>query len=215
MYPPLTLCSGRPAQFVDAVGQAIGLFVPAICENGAVLYDPQSGEHERLFAEADRSVLRAVRAYIEEVYAAPGWVKVAQGKEICVSVIPRGERWSDIRELYDELHERLDRRLGSALDRLTITYSAGAVDITPAGIDKASGVRTLLERLGIPAEAVLAIGDGGNDLPMLRRCGLAAAPANARPEVREAVAYVAPQPEAKGVLDILARFTGFRPSSGG
>lgn len=207
--PPLTVCTGRPAQFVDAIGQAIGVFVPAICENGAVFYDPKTARLEPLFPLEELERFRAIYRHLEETWVRNGWVRLARGKEICVSLIPVSNRWADIREVHQELSEKLLRDLKIDPASVHLTYSAGAVDITPLGVDKGSGVKKLLEHLGVDAGTVIAIGDGGNDLPMFKLCGLSAAPANARPEVMRAADYVAPQSETQGVLDVLSRFTGF------
>jgi len=44
------------------------------------------------------------------------------------------------------------------------------VDITPAGVDKAYGIRALSERTGIPLEEMVFVGDrldpDGNDYPV-------------------------------------------------
>ncbi|HEY4399371.1 MAG TPA: HAD-IIB family hydrolase [Lactobacillaceae bacterium] len=56
-------------------------------------------------------------------------------------------------------------RLG---DRVHITETGtGAIDIVPAGINKAVGVQQLMTYLNIDVADVAAFGDGGNDLEML------------------------------------------------
>ncbi|HET6762276.1 MAG TPA: HAD hydrolase family protein [Longimicrobiaceae bacterium] len=59
------------------------------------------------------------------------------------------------------------------------------VNATPAGVDKASAVRALAAELGVPMEEVMMVGDGINDLGVLRAVGHAVAMANAEPEVLE------------------------------
>jgi len=66
--------------------------------------------------------------------------------------------------------------------------------------DKAAGLDRLLERCGLPAEALAYIGDDVNDLPVLARVGFGAAPADARPEVRERVHYVCQSPGGRGAV---------------
>ena len=58
------------------------------------------------------------------------------------------------------------------------------VEVTAAGVDKGTALLTLADRLGIPREATLAIGDSDNDRAMLARAGVAAVMANALPEIR-------------------------------
>lgn len=78
-----------------------------------------------------------------------------------------------------------------------------------AAYNKGTALAEVARQLGTPPEQVLAVGDQHNDLPMLSRevAGWLAAPANAIPDVREAVlrqgGFVSPQPHGRGVLDAL------------
>jgi len=56
--------------------------------------------------------------------------------------------------------------------------------------DKARGFAKLLDIAGVRAEQVAYIGDDINDVPVLRRVGFAATPADGVAEVREHVHYV-------------------------
>lgn len=62
------------------------------------------------------------------------------------------------------------------------------IDVTPRGVDKAAGLRTLLAHEGHVPARVVAIGDGANDVPLLAASDRAVAVANASPEAR-AVAH--------------------------
>ncbi len=57
-----------------------------------------------------------------------------------------------------------------------------------------------LSHLGIPDSEVAYMGDDVNDLPLLARVGLAAAPADARPEVRDRVHFVAASEGGRGAV---------------
>ncbi|MDP4091017.1 MAG: Cof-type HAD-IIB family hydrolase, partial [Bacillota bacterium] len=56
-------------------------------------------------------------------------------------------------------------------------------------INKGNGIAFLCERLGIKREEVIAIGDAGNDIDMIRYAGLGVAMDNAFPQVKEAADY--------------------------
>lgn len=56
--------------------------------------------------------------------------------------------------------------------------------------DKAPAAQKTLQGLGLDWSQAAAIGDDWPDLPVLRRCAFAAAPANAHAEVKAAAAYV-------------------------
>lgn len=214
--PPLTILSGRPAQYVEALGQALGVFMPAGCENGAVILHPGGGRAEPRYDAAQREMMDAVRRILEEGFARGGRVRIPGGREVCVSLVPEPppERPEAVAELCREAAAFVEARLGLGPDRLHFTHSAGAVDITPAGIDKGQGLRALADAYGCAPEEILGIGDARNDLPFLEAVGVAAAPANAAAEVRRRVAYVARAALGAGVVEIVARFTGAIPAGG-
>ena len=70
----------------------------------------------------------------------------------------------------------------------------------------------LLKTLSIDRSEVCYIGDDLPDLPIFREVGVAVAPANGRPEVRDAAAYVTTTPGGSGavreVVEMLLRAQG-------
>jgi HAD superfamily hydrolase (TIGR01484 family) len=60
------------------------------------------------------------------------------------------------------------------------------LDLAPVGVSKASGLEHVARELGVDAADVLAIGDGRNDVEMLRWAGRGVAMGQAIEEVREA-----------------------------
>ena len=75
--------------------------------------------------------------------------------------------------------------------------------------DKLACFEQLLGRLGLGPEEVCYIGDDLVDLPVMKRVGLAAAPADAAPEVREAAHHVTATAGGRGavreVVDLILR----------
>ena len=65
---------------------------------------------------------------------------------------------------------------------------------------KAGPFRDLLAELGLEARQVCYVGDDLADLPVLRAAGLAACPADAAPEVREAAHLVTRSPGGRGAV---------------
>ena len=64
-----------------------------------------------------------------------------------------------------------------------VAFAEGAsVEITAPGVRKDSGIAHLCDELGITMQQVVAVGDGDNDLDMLRSAGLGVAMANATPQ---------------------------------
>lgn len=64
------------------------------------------------------------------------------------------------------------------------------LDLSPQGVHKASGLQHVAGELGVEASDVLAIGDGRNDIEMLRWAGRGVAMGQAVDEVREVADHV-------------------------
>lgn len=64
------------------------------------------------------------------------------------------------------------------------------VDITPPDISKATGIKHLAQYLNINKEDIMVLGDGDNDLEMLRYAGISSATANAIEAAKKAATFV-------------------------
>ncbi len=80
--------------------------------------------------------------------------------------------------------------LGTIADIEVVQGSPDNLEATAPGVDKGFGLRRLCTELGVPPEAVLAIGDSENDWGMLRAAGYPAAMANATPETKALARYI-------------------------
>jgi hydroxymethylpyrimidine pyrophosphatase-like HAD family hydrolase len=74
----------------------------------------------------------------------------------------------------------------------------------PQGVEKAGGLVRLGGALGVAPEEMVAIGDGENDLGMLRAVGLAIAMDNALPAVKAAAQWTTTSNEEAGVAVAIA-----------
>ena len=80
------------------------------------------------------------------------------------------------------------------------------MEINAAGVDKGAGLLALAEQLGLPASALMACGDGGNDTAMVAAAGLGVAMANAFPEVKAAAHYITASNNEDGVARAVETF---------
>ncbi len=198
--PAVTLCSGRPAPYVDAMLQAIDGHLPGVFESGAGLYDPAGYRflpHPSLGAE---SAMRQAKQRFADALIRPGHAAIQPGKEHSLSLFPTEGT------PLDALEPLARQALGPLAERIDLVYSASCLNVMPAGIDKAGGLRFLAEVTGIPLAAMLAVGDSPVDAPMLAVAGYSAAPANASRSIQQLAQFVAPSPAAQGVREILAHF---------
>lgn len=80
------------------------------------------------------------------------------------------------------------------------------LEITPPGVKKDMALGKLLEHLGCAREELMAVGDGLNDIPMLKFAGLAVAMENAYPEVKELADFVTLSNDEDGVAAAVEKF---------
>lgn len=83
------------------------------------------------------------------------------------------------------------------------------INVTRPDVHKGRALRTAAEHIGVPLAAVVAVGDGGNDLPMLEVAGTAIAMGQAEHEVIETAHLVVPPVDEDGVARALEAAIGW------
>ena len=87
---------------------------------------------------------------------------------------------------------------------VSVTRSdAEFVELSARGVDKGHAVRLFARSLGIRPRHVLAIGDGPNDVTLLRWAGYGVAVGNAPRAVQDQATHVAPPNHEDGVAAVL------------
>lgn len=228
----VTVCSGRIHTMMGIYLAALpveGLYLAA---NGAIVADARTGAvvWGRAIDGGDLAALmdRAVPGGYDLGFLAAGacyflrqstcmerflaYNRLAEGRGIpgvdCRLLAP-GEQPAE--PVYKVLvYEEDDARRRAMADHLTarpgLGYTASEpelLDISAAGVDKGTGLRRLMELMGVEREAVCVIGDYLNDLPMLREAGLAVAMGNACDEVKAAAHLVTASNAENGVAQII------------
>jgi hydroxymethylpyrimidine pyrophosphatase-like HAD family hydrolase len=198
--PAVTLCTGRPAPYVEIMLQAIDGHLPGVYENGAGLYLPNGYRFLPHPALAGRATMPAVRQRLEAALVQTGRAFFQPGKEHSLTLFATDPQ--DTGRLAGWASEAL----GLLNETVDLVYSTLCLNVLARGIDKGKGLEFLAAQTGVAPAGVLGVGDSDVDLPFLALAGYSAAPANANPAVKEIVQYVAPRPTADGVRDILAYF---------
>ncbi|WP_431044770.1 HAD family hydrolase [Streptomyces sp. P1-3] len=230
--------TGRPAASCRPFLTAIGYQGLAVCGQGAQLYDATA---DRLLssAELDRDLARSVvdrteralggtRLELAVVTAAPvnrfvitprftdrmrpEWGRVEDPAELFAQPIEKVLLCH--RELPDELVAQTAARVGGA--DVSVTHSEkGMVEVLPAGVTKAAGLRRAAERLGFTPSETIAFGDMPNDIPLLTWAGYGVAMGNAHPDLRAVAHEVAPRNDEDGVAVVLEQLFAPAPRGGG
>ncbi len=222
------IASGRPTHGIREVIEDLGLSVPVIGSNGAVVEDVNTGEviHS---TEMQHHILARLRELIREyevhgIYfdTSEGWVRHL-GRSEAELVGGQGLDFDREAVLIGELDEhavvykvvvhgeepeleRIEQAI-EALGEVQVTSSwRGNREIIVAGADKANAARLLASHLGVEREQVMAIGDNRNDLELLTWAGLGVAMGNAIPELQQVADWVTATNDEDGVARALARF---------
>lgn len=80
------------------------------------------------------------------------------------------------------------------------------LEILPPGTSKGTALQFVAETLGIPKEAIVAVGDDLNDLEMIRYAGVGVAMADAPEGLRAEADYVCGTVEEGGLREVIERF---------
>ncbi|HQE17029.1 MAG TPA: HAD family hydrolase [Aggregatilineales bacterium] len=117
-----------------------------------------------------------------------------------------------------------EERIGALREHLAASIDGHArlvqavpmmLEIMPAGVSKATALRRLLAELGIEPGEVMAIGDGENDVEMLKLVGLGVAVANATEVAKAAADVVVGSNNEDGVAEAVERFVLKAPAEQG
>jgi len=207
----VVLSSGRSAHGMTGVADLLELTghdgerLWIVGSNGAVISRYLPGTELEILREDTFDAAPAVRAILEQRPTALIAVEERGIGYRVTAPFPDGELTGQIftataEELVGEPVSRVIVRdptataddfveLGASLGLHGTDYVVGWtawLDLTPVGVSKASGLQHVCDELGLTSEDVLAIGDGRNDVEMLRWAGRGVAMGQAVEDVRAA-----------------------------
>ena len=220
---PVVFTTGRPIRWMETLWADVGGHGLAICSNGGIVYDVAQREVRTFWPvlrETGLEIARVLRDGIPGTTFAlehtEGWVSEPHFPRHPDDRVerPRGELFDvyrdDVvkilavhRELpAEEFWARVEELVGH-LATTTWSSSFALVEISAAGVTKATTLATLAADLGIGPDEVIAFGDMPNDLPLLEWAGTSYAMANAHPTVLALAEHVAPPNDEDGVATVL------------
>jgi hydroxymethylpyrimidine pyrophosphatase-like HAD family hydrolase len=177
----LILVTGRELDSLKLIFPRHQLFNCIVAENGALMYQPKTSTL-RVFANPPPQEF--LKLLIER-----GVSPLSVGHVIVATVEPQQ---SAVRSVINEL----------GLD-LQIVMNRESVMVLPATVDKASGLKTAVNALGLEMSRVVGIGDAENDATFLSLCGHSAAVANAVPSLKSRVDRVTQASYGSGVAELI------------
>ncbi|MEP7198275.1 MAG: HAD hydrolase family protein, partial [Chloroflexota bacterium] len=152
----VTLCTGRPEPYVEALTQAIDGFMPAIFENGGGLYfpSPYRFAFNPAITPPMRATLADIRSVLQRELVATGIAQFQPGKEVTATLYPSRADVS-----LAQLATMARAAVGDRLDGYAIFASVSCVEIMPKGIDKGAALEWLSQETGIALSEMAGIGD--------------------------------------------------------
>lgn len=236
------LATGRMALGVSDVLDRTGLRGPHLLHNGAevrvegevVASTPIAPAAARALVDEAIASSRYLEVYVDDGYlvtsdderAADHWAilgreplaRIADGRELDgrTTRVPKVTAIAFEPDEVDGIVELLARHgltAGPAGSPATphLTYVNG----TDPAADKGTALRAAADHLGVDVAAAVALGDAGNDLPLLRTAGTAIAMGQADEEVRAIAHLLAPPVTEDGAAAVLRTvvggFDGLRP----
>lgn len=202
--------TGRGRQSAMPYAEQLGLDTPMVLVNGSEVWRTPSELHKRTLMPLDwvRTMRKMALDYdvwywayaVEGIFNRENWPAGPEAEE-AMGWLKFG--------YYTENPSKLPaiRRTLESWGTLEITNSHPSnIELNPAGISKASGLREVCEMLGIGMEQVIAMGDSFNDLAMIREAGLGVAMGNAQDEVQAEADHVTATNEEDGVARVIRQF---------
>lgn len=177
----LVLVTGRRLEPVLDLFPEVSLFNRIVAENGALLFNPESGE-ETLLGEPPP----------------PGFVEALQRRG--VNRLETGRCIVATWQPFETISLEVIHEFGIDLQ---IVFNKDAVMLLPSGINKASGLQKALHELGFSPLNTVAVGDAENDAAMMRTCSVAAAVDNALSSVKALADIVLSKPRGEGVEQLI------------
>ena len=221
----VVLATGRNIVATMPVAQRLGIRRGwAVCSNGAVTIrlnpgSPGGYDIVRALTFNPRAALELIRDEMPDVFFAVEDLGVGfrVTKEFPMGELVGRQRVVAFEELcHDDVTRVVIRAPGADVSHFDaivqriglsdVTYAVGYsawLDLTPPGVSKASALEDLREELGVHPEHTVTVGDGNNDIEMLRWARDSYAMGNSPERVVLAANAVVGPVDEDGVLDVL------------
>lgn len=224
------LATGRSWETARAIHRSFGLDSEyVVCANGAVTMkrDPASPEgYQRKYVETfdPTDVLNTVHPALPSssflVEDASGFRRytagmtdweVSNGAEVPFEELARHEATRVVVTSPDHNEEEF-LEIVERMGLHKVTYAIGWtawLDIAPEGVNKGTAIERVRRKLDMPLRSLVAVGDGRNDIDLLRlaaREGVAVAMGQAPEDVKAVATEVTGTVDEDGLAQVLARY---------
>lgn len=198
VIPSLTICSGRPFPYVEAVGQWLDVDHPMLFESGGGIYDIKTNElsWNPHFDKSAKEAVAEIKEWLENTL-----IKNYEG------TYPEFAKYTDAGLVNPDptkialMHKEVQNYMGDRFPMFEVHTTDVSVNIILKKANKGEGIRFLCKKLGLKPEEVAYIGDTSGDIPALEIVGRSFAIQNAKPFVKDIVDKVTTHEATRGVLE--------------
>ncbi len=200
---PVSIATGRRVSDAIAYARALQLRSPQICNGGATLVDPTSGQHlwnSHLQPDTAREIIdRLDREQIPYIATHPTGDAETKS-EIGSWDLTRISAMDITEHRAEELISKYQAVEGLYVVKVYLHYNGWwAVDFTATGVHKGRAAKELARMTGTQPASFIAAGDSFNDLPMLRLAGYRIVMAASPEELKQEADFLAPPVEVDGL----------------
>lgn len=195
--PPLSICTGRPMPYAEAMAQILGIRLPFLFESGGGMYDVEKNKLTWTpFLTKERG---------EEVKELKAWAK-SELIAAFPSSISEFTKFTDIGiinpdcNIIFEIRDIAEQHIQAHYPYFEVHFTEVSVNIILKKSNKAEGIKLLASHLGYDLSEIAYIGDSSGDISALKIVKLPFAPANATNPVKK-VANVMKGKSTDGVLE--------------
>jgi HAD superfamily hydrolase (TIGR01484 family) len=184
--PPLSICSGRPFPYVEAVAQWLGVDKPVVFESAGI-YELETNKIDFLPAfdgSAQQQVEELKKWMREELVPQYSNLIIEFTKRMDAGVIHLDK------SVIDEIYPQVVEYVNEHYPRFEVHYTDVSINIILKKNNKRNGILELCEVLGLEPREVAYIGDSSGDIPGLKVVGKAFAPLNASEDVKSVAEVV-------------------------
>lgn len=199
----IVLSTGRPFRFAETYADSLGLDSYYVTANGGEIFNPQKEIIAQHLIDPDEiKWLADLSESVESDY----WILSTD--DFYVNSLPddhESMRWLKFGfkpGSVDETNKVRKLLEGNEAFEVSNTLLTN-IEINPAGINKAYGIKMVCRQLGIQMDEVMAIGDALNDLMLIREAGVGVAMGNAQDPVKLAANKVTATNDQDGVAKAL------------
>lgn len=178
--PPLSICSGRPMPYVEAVAQWLGVEKPVVFENAGV-YEISTNvvDFSTVFDEEAEEQVAELKDWMnrELVPNYPGMISEFT-KRMDAGIIHLEK------DVIEEIYPQVLEHVNGSYPRFEVHQTDVSINIILSNNNKQNGILQLCEKLELKPDEVAYIGDSSGDIPGLSIVGHPFAPANATEAVK-------------------------------